>query len=199
MIKKLNPDAEIIETNFGKVAPEKILNTHTFDFDKASASAGWIKELDGVHTPETEEYGINSFVFREKRPFHPERFWNFINQDFPGNIIRSKGLFWLASRPDTALSWGQAGGSSRFESAGVWWASMPYSERINYQSFADNIESIEERWSPKWGDRMNELVFIGQELEIEKIKNQLKACLINEKEEILFTENKPFIDPWPEA
>jgi G3E family GTPase len=199
MLNKLNPDAEIIETNFGKVAPEKILNTHSFDFDKASASAGWIKELEGVHTPETEEYGINSFVFREKKPFHPERFWNFINQDFPGNIIRSKGLFWLASRPDTALSWGQAGGSSRFESAGVWWASMPYSERINYQAFADNIKNIEERWSKKWGDRMNELVFIGQDLEIEKIKNQLRECLINEKEEFDFIENKTFFDPWPEA
>ncbi len=110
VIQKLNPEAKIIESEFSKVSPQEILNTGAFDFEKASQSAGWIKELENEHTPETEEYGIASFVFRNKKPFHPERFWNYLTNSFPANIIRSKGLFWLASRPDEAINWSQAGG-----------------------------------------------------------------------------------------
>ena len=98
--------------------------------EEAESSAGWQKELAGEHTPETEEYGISSFVFRSHKPFHPERFWRYLNQDYPAGVIRAKGLFWLASRPNDAMNFSQAGGSSRLDKAGVWWASMPYSERI---------------------------------------------------------------------
>ncbi len=182
-LRKLNPGARIVKSAFGQVAPSQILNTGLFDFDKAQQSAGWIKELSGgAHTPETEEYGISSFVFRSQRPFHPARWWRFLNEDYPANIIRAKGLFWLASRPEMAINFSQAGGSLRVENAGVWWISMPYSERIRYRAFNDNLKQIEARWSKQWGDRMNELVFIGQDLEKERYLRQIEQCLLTNEE-----------------
>ena len=196
-IHKLNPDAKIIMSAFGKVAPEEILNTGLFDFEEAQHSAGWQKELEaGSHTPETEEYGISSFVFRSQKPFHPERFWNYLNADYPSGIIRGKGLFWLASRPNEALNFSQAGGSSRLERAGVWWCSMPFSQRMQYTSFLHNRELIEDRWSKQWGDRMNELVFIGQDVDKEKMINDLQHCLLQDHEQYLFDNHIRFEDPF---
>ncbi len=198
-IQKLNPGAKIITSQFSKVDPKEILNTKLFDFEEAQISAGWQKELEGgEHTPETEEYGISSFVFRSQKPFHPERFWKYLNDDYPSGVIRSKGLFWIASRPNDAINFSQAGGSSRVEKAGVWWASMSYKERTNYQSFADNQEYIESKWDKKWGDRMNEFVFIGQDLEKEKMISELEECLLNEREKSIYAaSNKGFRDPFP--
>ncbi|MFN3951267.1 MAG: GTP-binding protein [Thermaurantimonas sp.] len=197
-LKKLNPAAKIIESEFGKVNPKDILNTGLFNLQEAESSAGWQKELEGgTHTPETEEYGISSFVFRDRRPFHPERFWKYLNEQYPANIIRAKGLFWLASRPNDAINFSQAGGSSRIERAGVWWASMPYGERIKFQSFIDNKEYIESKWHKRWGDRMNELVFIGQDIEREKIIADLEKCLLQEDEIKLFENKVRFADPFP--
>ncbi|MCH8555936.1 MAG: GTP-binding protein [Schleiferiaceae bacterium] len=197
-IRKLNPDAKIISSNFSKVEPKEILNTKLFDFEQAQSSAGWQKELDGgVHTPETEEYGISSFVFRNQKPFHPERFWKYLNEEYPSNIIRAKGLFWLASRPNDAINFSQAGGSSRLEMAGVWWASMAFYERLKYQSFVENREYIESKWSKQWGDRMNELVFIGQDIEKENMIADLEKCLLQDSEQIQFESNKGFADPFP--
>ncbi|MEY3416890.1 MAG: hypothetical protein RL711_895 [Bacteroidota bacterium] len=197
-IQKLNPGAKIITSNFSKVAPSEILNTKLFDFEEAQSSAGWQKELEGgTHTPETEEYGISSFVFRSQKPFHPERFWKYINEEYPSSIIRAKGLFWLASRPDDAINFSQAGGSSRLEKAGVWWASMTFNERLKYQSFADNREYIESKWSKQWGDRMNELVFIGQDIEKEKMIADLEKCLLQDSEQLQFESKKGFADPFP--
>lgn len=198
-IQKLNPGAKILTSDFSKVDPKEILNTKLFDFDEAQNSAGWQKELEGgTHTPETEEYGISSFVFRNQKPFHPERFWKYLNEDYPSTVIRAKGLFWLASRSDDAINFSQAGGSSKMERAGVWWASMPFSERVNYQAFVDNKDYIEEKWSKQWGDRMNELVFIGQDIEKEKMIAQLEQCLLQDHEQDLFDEHIPFRDPFPE-
>jgi G3E family GTPase len=182
-LRRLNPGARVVRSEFGRIEPAAILNTRLFDFEKAQQSAGWIRELaGGPHTPETEEYGISSFVFRDPRPFHPERWWHFLNDRYPGNIIRAKGLFWLASRPATAVNFSQAGGSLRVESAGVWWASMPYAERIRYPSFAHNRRLIESRWSKEWGDRLNELVFIGQDLDSGKCLRAIRACLLTDEE-----------------
>jgi G3E family GTPase len=197
-LKKLNPGARILEARFGQVDPAQLLQTGLFDFDKAESAAGWIQELQNEHVPETLEYGIGSFVFRDKRPFHPERFWRYISQQFHGNIIRSKGLFWLASRPHQALNWGQAGGSLRADSAGVWWCSMPYGERIKYPAFVDNQAYIENKWDAIFGDRLNELVFIGQDLEEDLIRAELEACLCTEAEisqwqKGIFPQN----DNWP--
>lgn len=197
-IHKLNPGAKIIQSSFGKVDSKKILNTGLFDFEEAQTSARWQKELEAEsHTPETEEYGISSFVFRNHKPFHPERFWKYLNEAYPSNIIRAKGLFWLASRPDDAINFSQAGGSSRLERAGVWWCSMPYAQRIRYASYAHNKEYIESRWSKQWGDRMNELVFIGQNMDKEKMITDLEQCLLDDHEQYLFNRKIRFNDPFP--
>jgi len=196
-IHKLNPEAEILESEFSKINPREILNTKLFDFEKASQSAGWIKELENEHTPETEEYGIGSFVFRSKKPFHPERFWNYLANGFPASIIRSKGLFWLASRPDDAINWSQAGGSLRAERAGVWWVSMPFKERMQYAAFIENQKFVESRWDKRFGDRINELVFIGQDLEKDYIITELESCLCTESETVAMENKKKFKDPFP--
>lgn len=197
-IQKLNPSAKIIESSFSKVNPSEILNTRLFDFEEAEQSAGWIEELNKEeHTPETEEYGIGSFVYRTKRPFDPERFWNFMQTQFPTSIIRSKGLFWLASRPKQALIWGQAGGSLRAESAGVWWASMPFEERIQFPPFVYNQQEIESDWDEKFGDRKNEIVFIGQDMNEALIRANLDACLSTEKELSIPDWEFGYQDEWP--
>jgi len=197
-ITKLNPGAKVITSQFSKVNPSEILNTKLFDFEEAQTSAGWQKELEaGEHTPETDEYGISSFVFRSQKPFHPERFWQYINKDYPLGVIRAKGLFWLASRPDEAVNFSQAGGSCRMERAGVWWASMPYKDRTRYLAFVENQVYIESKWSSIWGDRMNELVFIGQELEEDKIVSDLEKCLLQDDEQYLYDAKFAFKDPFP--
>jgi len=198
-IQKLNPGAKIIKSHFSKVEPKEILNTRLFDFEEAQTSAGWIKELEGgTHTPETEEYGISSFVFRNQKPFHPERFWKYLNENYPSDIIRAKGLFWLASRRDEAINFSQAGGSSRLEKAGVWWVSMSFNDRIGYQAFVDNKDYIEGKWSKQWGDRMNELVFIGQNIKKEQMIADLETCLLQEYEISLFDSKFEFSDPFPQ-
>ncbi len=197
-LHKLNPDAKIIESHFSKVAPQEILHTKLFNFDDAQNNAGWQRELEaGEHKPETEEYGISSFVFRSPLPFHPQRLWDYMNSNYPGNIIRAKGLFWLASRPDDAINFSQAGGSSRLEKAGVWWASMPYGERINYAAFVDNKAFIESKWNKHWGDRLNELVFIGQEIDKDAIHKELAECLLQQSEIELYNNKVTFADPFP--
>ncbi|MCU0431046.1 MAG: GTP-binding protein [Cytophagaceae bacterium] len=195
VLKKLNPGAHVIESSFGKVPLNEILNTRRFDFEKASSSAGWIQELNNPHhTPETEAYGFSSFVFRTTVPFHPERFWQYCNQHWPANILRSKGLFWIASRPNDALNWSQAGGSLRAEKAGVWWASMPAKE---WALRGGDPVYIKKRMDPEWGDRLQELVIIGQDLEQEQIKKELEECLLNAQEIQEWKKGKSFVDPWP--
>ncbi len=200
MIRKLNADARIIASSFGRVSLAHILNTGLFDFDKTSQSAGWIAEMEKGpenHTPETEEYGISSFVYRRLKPFHPMRFWDYLNNNWHGSIIRSKGLFWLASRPDTAMNWSQAGGSLRAERAGVWWASMPYGERIQYAAFVEYQPHIESKWNKDFGDRANELVIIGQDMEQQTIINELDACLCTDAEIKAMWQGQAFKDPFP--
>ena len=198
IINKLNPKAQVIKTEYSRVDINEVVGTGRFDFEEAESSAGWIQELENEHTPETEEFGIGSFVFRSKKPFHPERFLNFIQNDFPTNVIRSKGLFWLGSRSDQALIWSSAGGSIKSDPAGVWWASMPFSERINYAAFVDNQASIESDWEPPFGDRKIELVFIGQQLNPDIIKNQLESCLLNDEELLDWKDGKfQKNDNWP--
>lgn len=198
VIKKLNPLAKLITSEFGQVALSEILYTNMFDFEEAQSSSGWQLELEKeIHTPESEAYGISSFVFKNAKPFHPERFWKYLNTSYPSEIIRAKGLFWLASRPSEALNFSQAGGSSRLEGAGVWWCSMPYEERIMYPSFHENKAFIESKWTKEWGDRMNELVFIGQDLNKDEIIKNLESCLLQEEEYSLFINNIEFNDPFP--
>ncbi|MFT3701269.1 MAG: GTP-binding protein [Agriterribacter sp.] len=182
MIRRLNHGATIIASEMGNVALPGILNTGLFDFDKTSQNAEWIEELHKKHMPETEEYGISSFVFRANRPFHPDRFWHYLTNEWPTNIIRSKGIFWIASRPNDALNWSQAGSSLQAEKAGVWWCSMTFQERIRYGAFIDHKKDIEQRWDKKYGDRHNEIVIIGQDLDKRTIYYDLENCLCNATE-----------------
>lgn len=198
IIHKLNPSAKILITDHSKIDPKEILNTGLFDFEEASQSAGWQEELQkSHHTPETEEYGISSFVFRDKRPFHPQRFWSYISESWPSGILRSKGLFYIASRKDQAISWSQAGGSVKADPVGVWWASMLYKERMMYPSYVENRDYIDSKWDKNFGDRMNELVIIGQDMDKDQIVWELEACLLDTYELADFLNGETFKDNWP--
>lgn len=197
-INKLNPTAKIVESTFGKINPKEILNTGVFNFEEAEQSAGWIEELNkDEHIPETDEYGISSFVYRSKKPFDPDRFWNYVQRGFPLSVIRSKGLFWLASRPDQALVWSQAGGSLKADSAGVWWSSMPFEKRIQQLAFVENQEYIESDWDGTFGDRKSEIVFIGRNMNEPLIRFHLDACLSTHGELTTYKWKKGYQDDWP--
>ncbi len=178
VLQRLNPDAKIIESVHGKVECNEILNTHLFDFEEASQGAGWMKELNEEHTPETEEYGISSFVYRRRKPFHPERWTNWL-EDWPVDIVRAKGFFWLATRNDMTGLLSQAGPSIILQGAGEWLAAYPEKER---EMILKEDPELLERWDAKFGDRMTELVFIGVEMKREEIESSLDACLLTEEE-----------------
>ena len=197
ILRKLNPDARILKTNQGQVKPSEILNTKLFNYEKAQQSAGWIKELNNIHTPETEEYGISSFVFRTHRPFHPKRFWDYAQRQWPSNVIRSKGVFWMLSRPDDVLLWSQAGGSLKAEMYGKWWASVPEAKRLKSPAFLENYEFLQQKWDSQWGDRLNELVIIAQHLDRQKIEAELTACLCTDAESTESLELIKTQDQWP--
>jgi G3E family GTPase len=182
LITKLNPDAKIIVTSHGKVDPKEILNTGLFDFVKAAEGAGWQKELENEHVPETDEYGIGSFVYRSRKPFDLGRFEDFINNQWHDGILRSKGFFWIATQPNDALLWSQAGQMSSIQNAGRWWASFPIKERNQNPVFQANEEYIMGRWDKQFGDRLTELVFIGQDMPEDEIRNALDNCLSVEYE-----------------
>ena len=193
LLHKLNPDAKLIPTSYGKIQLSEILNTGLFDLDKAQKSAGWLKELQGEHTPETEEYGINSFVFTARRPFHPERIMAFFDGGMADSVIRSKGFFWLASRNDEALSWSSAGATANISPAGKWLATIDTPEER--EEFA---EYIAEYWQDPYGDRRQELVFIGIKMEKESMLKMLEEALLTSEELALAETNwAKFNDPFP--
>jgi G3E family GTPase len=192
VLKKLNPEAKIIQTAFGQVPLDEILNTHLFDFEKASQAAGWIKELNEEHTPETEEYGISSFVYRRRRPFHPERFMNWL-ENWPVEVVRAKGFFWLASRNDMCGLLSQAGTSIMIQGAGEWVAVYPEEER---QQILKEDPELLAKWDETYGDRMTELVFIGIDMNREEMEASLDECLLTDEE---MKQNwATFLDPLPE-
>lgn len=191
LIHQLNPDAHIYETDQSKIDMDKILNTKLFDFEKASQSAGWLKELNNEHTPETEEYGIGSFVYRRKRPFHPERFMHFL-ESFSLDVIRSKGFFWLASRNDMCGLISQAGNSMQIQGAGEWIATLSADE-IALEMIED--PSLKERWDA-FGDRQTEIVFIGIEMDQQQITTNLDSCLLTDEE--MKMDWTTFNDPLPQ-
>lgn len=197
ILKKLNPDARLIFTENGRIETKEIINTRLFDYELASQSAGWLKELNNEHTPETEEYGISSFVFRSAVPFHPARFLDFVVKQWPDNVIRSKGLFWLASRPHHALLWSQAGGSLKAEVYGRWWAALSYKERAINPDYIEHQDAIMQKWDKKWGDRKTELVLIGQHMDKEVIRKALDVCLLSDTEIAHFENGGVFNDEWP--
>lgn len=178
IIRTLQPKAEMIETNYGKVEISKILNTNAFDFDEASMSAGWIEELnrdDNEHEEEgeTEEYGIGTFVYFRKKPFDKEKFDKFA-VNFPNNVIRSKGLFWFSDEPETMYVFEQSGKQVQAYEVGQWIASCPEEEQ---KAILAQNSYARENWDETYGDRVIKLVFIGQKMDKEEMIRKLDACL----------------------
>ena len=180
ILKTLNTDARIIPIANGKVDIDDVLNTGLFDFERAQQAPGWLKEMRGEHVPETEEYGIGSFGYEARRPFHPEKFYNFLHgtQKY-GKLIRSKGYFWLATRPEFAGQWSQAGGIARYGFAGMFWKAIP---EKNWPQDEEYLESIKKQWVEPFGDMRQELVFIGQGLNREAMEAELESCLLSDDE-----------------
>lgn len=174
----LNPRAHIETAAFGKVPLERVLDTGLFDFDEAALAPGWLQEMRGTHTPETEEYGIGSFVYRARRPFHPQRFYDLVESEWPG-VVRSKGYFWLASHPGKAGSWSQAGAVARHGVVGHWWAAIP---RERWPQDPEYLAMIREKWDDKVGDARQELVLIGMDMDEAALRACLDACLLTDDE-----------------
>lgn len=180
ILKSLNTEAELIAIENGQVPLDKVLGTQKFSFEKAEQAAGWLKEMRGEHIPETEEYGISSFTYVARRPFHPQKFYDFLHQDWPcGKLIRSKGYFWLASRPQFAGQWNQAGGIARYGFAGMFWKAIPENR---WPQDAESLQTIKENWQEPFGDMRQELVFIGQNLNPQAVTAQLNDCLLTDNE-----------------
>ena len=178
IIRALNIDAEIIETTRGHVAPAKILATGLFDFDRAHDHPLWAKELYGFsdHVPETEEYGISSFTYRCALPFHPQRFYDFLHSEWPG-VIRAKGHFWVATRPSWVGELSQAGAAVQHEALGNWWVTVPQNRWPDGPEWEQMLDKI---WHPVFGDRRQEIVFIGTGMDEAAIRAKLDACLIDD-------------------
>ena len=176
VIRSLNADAEIIETNHSSVAAEKILDTGLFDFDQAHEHPMWAKELYGFadHVPETEEYGVASYVYRMRRPFVPDRILEVLNGELPG-VIRAKGHFWISTRPDWVAEFSLAGALSSIKPLGTWWASVPEDKRPNHESAQAYMKA---HWQEPWGDRRQEIVFIGAGIDWPALKARLDNCLV---------------------
>ncbi|SEK24051.1 GTPase, G3E family [Atopomonas hussainii] len=180
ILRRLNTHAEIVPMVMGQAPLKQILNTGRFDFERAAAAPGWLKEIRGEHVPESEEYGIASTAYQARRPFHPERFFNFLNQTWSnGRLLRSKGYFWLASKPEEAGSWSQAGGLMRYGYAGRWWRYVP---RANWPQDAEGRDLVAQHWLGEHGDCRQELVFIGQNIDFVRLRAELAACLLSEAE-----------------
>lgn len=176
IIRSLNADAEIVETNHSDVAPDKILDTGLFDFDKAHEHPMWAKELYGFadHVPETEEYGVTSYVYRARQPFIPEKILEVLNGEMPG-VIRAKGHFWIATRPEWVAEFSLAGALSSVKPIGTWWASVP---KERWPEHASAQAYMQQHWSEPWGDRRQELVFIGSDMDWPALKAKLDGCLL---------------------
>lgn len=180
ILERLNAQAEIIPMVMGEVPLNKILNTGRFDFERAAQAPGWLQELRGEHVPETEEYGIASTAYRARRPFHPQRFFDFIDRPWVnGKLLRSKGFFWLASKHQDAGSWSQAGGLMRHGFAGRWWRFVPKSQ---WPQDEESVAAIMGNWQLSTGDCRQELVFIGQNIDFSHLRAELDACLLTDEE-----------------
>ena len=180
ILKTLNTSAKIVPISHGKVDVNDVLDTGLFDFERAQQAPGWLKEMRGEHVPETEEYGIGSFTYSARRPFHPNKFFNFLHgTEKYGKLIRSKGYFWLATRPQFAGQWSQAGGIASYGFAGMFWKAVPKKDWPEDEQY---LASIKEQWVEPFGDMRQELVFIGQDLDQKKMTQALDECLLSEEE-----------------
>ena len=195
IVKALNPEARLIETDHSTVEPDAIFDTGLFDFERAHLHPTWAKELYGFanHVPETEEYGISSFVFHARAPFDPARVHAVLNGPLPG-VIRAKGHFWMATRPDWVAEYSLAGAMSTVAPLGRWWASVPEA-RLPRDPEAQR--EIARRWAEPWGDRRQELVFIGSNMDQDAIKTALNAALV-QADDFTPADWESLPDPFPQ-
>ena len=195
IIRSLNADAEIFEVNHSEVPIDAILNTGLFDFEKAHEHPMWAKELYGFadHVPETEEYGVSSYVYRARRPFEPEKIMNVLNGDLSG-VIRAKGHFWTATRPDWVAEYSLAGALSSVKPLGTWWASVP---EARWPKDDIGKQYMKQNWEEPWGDRRQEIVFIGSDINWGDIKSKLDDALVSEAISSLSDPLPTFSDPFP--
>ena len=195
IIRSLNGDAKIIEANHSNVPTENVLNTGLFDFEKAHDHPMWAKELYGFadHTPETEEYGVTSYVYRARQPFVPEKIMAVLNGDLPG-VIRSKGHFWMATRPDWVAEFSLAGALSSVTPLGTWWAAVP---RERWPDHEGARAYLKDNWIEPWGDRRQEIVFIGAGIDWPSLKRRLDNALLPESEATDLQHLPDMPDPFP--
>jgi G3E family GTPase len=195
IVRSLNPEADIIETNFSNAPLERLLDTGRFDFERAQQHPLWFKELYGFadHKPESEEYGVKNFVYRARRPFDPAKFHQFLQESWPG-VIRAKGHFWIATRPQWLGELSQAGAIVRTEGLGFWWANVP-ADRWPDDPFWR--QSLKKNWSEVYGDRRQEIVFIGTNMDQDAITARLDACLVAGKPGMRIAEWSALVDPFP--
>ncbi|MGO4511221.1 zinc metallochaperone GTPase ZigA [Bradyrhizobium sp. 2TAF36] len=195
IIRALNPDADLIEANHSRVAFDRVLDTGRFDFERAQQHPLWFKELYGFadHVPETEEYGVTNFVYRARRPFDPEKFDKFVRQPWPG-VIRAKGHFWLATRPQWLGEISQAGTITRTQALGFWWAAVPAERWPDDPSWRKQLRA---NWNDIYGDRRQEIVFIGTGMDEGSLRARLDACLVPGKPAMNVTEWAKLADPFP--
>ena len=179
IVKAFNPGAKILMATRGQVPLECVLDTGLFDYEKAESSAGWIRELQGEHTPETEEYGISSFTYRTPQPFDAEKLWAFLQDDENWRgVLRSKGFFWVAADHRVLYEWAQAGGVINVNPTGMWWAAVP---REHWEHPEGQRPDQRPDWHPRFGDRAQQLVFIGQQMHEAAMRARLDACLLDER------------------
>lgn len=179
VLRLLNPQAKIVHSTRGRIALSQILNTNLFDAERAANAPGWLQTPRDAAVPETEEYGIGSLTFEARRPFHPGRLWDFVRGDLFETILRSKGYCWLASRHSFAVLWSQAGPSFGFDPAGEWWAAVPLDDWPDDEASKGEIRSA---FQPPYGDRRQELVFIGIGFDPIALQSALDACLLSDDE-----------------
>ena len=177
-LEQLNPHALKLRSRFGEVPLASVMGTGRFDFEIAKQSRGWQLTLRGEGASEAEEYGVNSFVFRARRPFHPQRFFDRLSREWEG-VLRSKGFFWLATRLDKIGVWSQAGRVARLDFGGFWWAAVPRDRWPDSEPFRERLERL---WYPGVGDCRQELVFIGIGMDEIALYDSLQACLLTDEE-----------------
>ncbi len=196
--RSLNPGADIVPIARGEVPLDRVLNTGRFDFHKAQTAPGWLREMRGEHVPESEAYGIESFSFTARRPFHPPRFHRLLQDaSRAGRLLRSKGYFWLATWPQAAGYWTQADGVVHHGMAGLFWRSVP---KAQWPQDPETQANIMRKWEEPFGDMRQELVFIGQGLDATSTCAALDACLLDDDElaggkQLWSTLEDPF-EPW---
>jgi G3E family GTPase len=198
ILRQFNPDAVMLRSEFGRIAARQILNTGLFDLAKAQQAPGWLKTLRGEEMPESEEYGISSWVYRARRPFHPQRFHDYLDMGWE-SILRAKGFSWLATKNDTMALLSQAGNCLNLEPLRPWYAAL---DKQHWPEDEESLNGLKSVWQEPWGDRMQELVFIGVDMPQDEIRRELDACLLTDAEMAMGPEKwATFPDPfgeWPD-